>query len=482
MKSEIWKKAVLIGVTILLLTAAILIAILQLDLAGTRRDLDRFSKMEYNGAFFSMYDISCYSEEDFITYRGVVTVKAEQTVGSWNRLSKYLDNIFSSQNTVTNVFLGLDPAVLWEKSQNKEEKWARNLNKHMTSYIADRQEVSFDILLPTYQLSHWTKLSAAQMEEKLKGYSKLIESLYGYPNVKIYFLGGEQGFIANPANYLSEGQTNEEISRKIFLYTFCDQKYQISPDNAPELFERLISLVEQEWESPAVYPDLSDLCIVFLGDSVLVSNAGGLSIPGVVKGLCGAQAYNCGESGLSASGDPSVFFNLNGVISHFLTQDISGEPNNNFWRGLTEYIEENHEGKKHCFILHVGLNDCFRGVPIENPTDAYDTGTYAGALRTATRTLREAYPEALILVMTPTYSVYETERNIEGGGVLKDYVDAAVRVAEEMGTYCMNNYQDSGINAENQAYFLVDGIHPNETGSFCLGRQIVEYLSRVLSR
>ena len=266
MKSEIRKKVVLIGCVLLLLAAAIFYAILYLDLAGIRRDLDRFSKMEYKGAFFSMYDISSYSEEDFVTYRGVLTVKAEQTVASWSSLSKYLDSIFSSRNTVTNVFLGLDPAVLWEKSQYKEEKWTKNLDKYLMSHIAARQEVSFDILLPTYQLSIWTELSAAQMEEKLHAYSKLIEDLCVYPNVNIYFLGGEQWLIANPANYMTEGQTNEEVSHKIFLYTFCDQKYQILPGNAPVLFERLISQVEQEWEEPVVYPDLSDLCMVFFGD------------------------------------------------------------------------------------------------------------------------------------------------------------------------------------------------------------------------
>lgn len=481
MKSEMQKKVVLIGGIFLLLAAVILFAILQSDLVGIRRDLDRFSEMEYNGAFFSMFDISSYSEEDFVTYRGVLTVKAEQTVASWSSLSKYLDNIFSSRNTVTNVFLGLDPAILWEKSKHREEKWTKSLDQSLTSYIAARQEVVFDILLPTYQLSTWTELSAAQMEEKLHAYSKLIEDLCVYPNVNMYFPGGEQWLIANPANYLTEGQTNEEVSRKIFLYTFCDQEYRILPGNAPILFERLISQVEQEWEEPVVYPDLSDLCMVFFGDSMLIYNAGSMSISEVVRSLCGAQVYNCGEGGLAASGDPTVFFNLNGMINHFLTQDISGEPNNNFWRGLTDYIEENHEGKKHCFILNVGLNDCFLGVTIDNPADTYDTETYAGALRTAIRTLREVYPDALILVMTPTYSDYDMKKDIEGG-VLTDYVDAAVRVAEEMGTYCMNNYYDSGINAENQTYFLADGTHPNEMGSFCLGRQIVEYLGRVLSR
>lgn len=482
MRSHIRKKTVFTGVIFLFLAIVIVFIILYSNLIGIWKDLGRFSKMNYEGAFFSMYDISCYSEEDFVTYRGVLTVKAEQPVESWSILSRYLDRIFSSQNTVTNVFLGLDPAALWEKSQHKEEKWVKNLDQYLTSYITARQDVSFDILLPTYQLGVWTELSAAQVEENLNAYSKLIEGLSGYPNVTMYFLGGEQWLIANPANYMANGQTNVEVSRKILLYTFCDREYQILPSNSSILFEQVISQVEQEWTAPTIYPDLSKLCIVFFGDSILTCKEGSMSIPGVVEGLSGAQVYNCGEGGLPAAGNPTTFFNLNGVINHFMTQDISGEPNKNFGHGLTDYMEEDHEGKKLCFVLNVGLNDFFVGFPIENQADAYDTATYAGALRTGIRSLKEAYPDALILVMAPTYSIFTMNINSEVGGVLPDYVEAVVRVAEEMGVYCMNNYYDSGIDAESQAYYLADGTHPNETGCFYLGGQIVEYLGNVLSK
>lgn len=462
-------------------TLYILLMISYLNLAGSERDIECFSKMHYEGVFFSMYDISCYREEDFVTFRGVLTVKAQQPVKNWSSLSRYLDAVFSSENKVTNVFLGLDPAVLWKESYRSEEKWEKNMDQYLTSYIAAREDVKFDILLPAYQLSSWMKLGEKQLEETLYAYGKLVDRLCDYPNVAVFFLGGEQWLIANPDNYLAGGRTNEEVSRKILLFTFCDQEYRIVPVNSSILFERLVSQVEQEREAPTVYPDLSDLCVVFFGDSILTYKTGSMSIPGVVEGLSGAQVYNCGEGGLPASGNPADFYNLNGVIDHFMTQDISGEPNKNFWRGLTDYMEENHKGKKHCFILNVGLNDFFVGAPVESPKDAYDTETYAGALRTGIHSLQEAYPDALILVMAPTYVSSAMDINSEAGGTLEDYVDAAVRVAEEMGVYCMNNYHDSGIDAESQAYYLTDGIHPNETCCFHLGRQIIEYLGGILS-
>lgn len=121
---------------------------------------------------------------------------------------------------------------------------------------------------------------------------------------------------------------------------------------------------------------------------------------------------------------------------------------------------------------------------MENPEDSYDIGSYAGALRTGISTLKEAYPDAEILVLAPTYTAGfsgGTERNSEVGGILTDYVDATVRVAEVMGVHCINNYADSGINPDNQAQYLADGCHPNETGAFLLGNRIIEYMGRVVA-
>ena len=119
----------------------------------------------------------------------------------------------------------------------------------------------------------------------------------------------------------------------------------------------------------------------------------------------------------------------------------------------------------------------FCGYPVENPADAFDAGTYAGALRTGISTLQEAYPEAVIILLTPTYtSEFTGGTGVNGktGGILTDYVEAAISVAQDMGVICINNYTDSGINADTQRKYLSDGTHPNETGALLLGRRILE--------
>ena len=483
-KNRIRRRIIGIGAILLILLVSIFYSLFSAGTLQKRQDLNRLSSEDYQGVFFSMYDIGAYSEEDFVTYCGISVVKSDYHLQTWRDISKYLTEILSSSNSITNIYLGLDPMSLWESSNKDKEIWANNLERYLFPYFTARQDVEYEILLPIPSLQYWTKLDAAQLTERMEAYRELVEAMSSYSNVTTYFPGNEEWLIANPANYLENGQVNKDVSQKLFLYTFCDHHFQISLENVSETLEGLTSLIEQERQMPYTYPDLSNLCMVFFGDSVLVYNKGSMSLPGVIGGLSGAQVYNCGLGGMPASGNPAEFYNMNGMVNHFINQDIDGLAENDYLRGLMAYMDGDHQAKRHCFVLNFGLNDYFSGHPVENPEDNYDTGTYAGALRTGICALRENYPDALILVMTPTYTTLfsnGTEINSEVGSVLTEYVDAAVRVSEEMGVYCKNNYWDSGINAESQELYLADGAHPNEGGSLYLGRQIVEYIGSLAS-
>lgn len=448
------------------------------------KDIARISRESYNGAFLAMYDISNYSEEDFATFRGIPTLKANYSLESWRDLSKYMTEIFSSQNTITNVYLGLDPAVLWEKSGKNDVKWAKNLDKYLVPYVSARQDVFFEILLPSPSLQYWTGMKEEQMEEKLEAYYRLIEDMGVFSNVKIYFFGGEKWLIANPENYVDDTRTNIQVSRNIFLHAFCDQDNQIVAENASSIFSGLIDQVGRENKTPTVYPDLSDWCIVFFGDSIIAKYNESYSIPGVVSGLTGAETYNCCESGIPASENSLGVLSFNRMVTRFLEQDTAGlNDDSNYSLGLTEYTGTSHEGKKVCFVVEFGLNDYFIGFAVDNPEDKYDTGTYAGALRTGIRTLQDAYPEAEILLLAPTYTAQfsgGTEINSEKGGVLTDYVSMALNVSDEMGVYCLNNYVESGINADTYGQYLTDGLHPDESGSFLLGNGIIDFFGRTM--
>lgn len=433
----------------------------------------------YQSVFFSMYDIAAYSEEDFMTYRGISTLKADDKVQDWEDIGSYLSEILSSQKTLTNIYIGLDPAALWEDSHEDKDRLAEDLERYFAPYVTAHPDVSFEILLYAPSIRYWTDMTENQLEEHLEAYGQLATDLGAWENVMTFFIGGEQWLIMNPGNYLDGLQTNADVSRKILLHTFCDRNYLIGPGNAADVLDGLRELVKKEKESLAVYPDFSDLCIVFFGDSVMVYNEGSYSIPGVINGLTGAEVYNCGWGGISAASSLSQEVNFNSLVARFLQGNTEGLEENEFVQGLTGYLNRASQDKKLCFVVEYGLNDYFGGVETENPEAPYDTDTYAGALRTGIRTLQQAFPESEILLLTPTYTASfsgGSERMGDKGGRLTDYVDTAIRVAEEMNVYCLDNYADSGINEETFETYLADGLHPSEAGSFLLGERILEYI------
>ncbi len=449
------------------------------------RDIRRFAGKEYEGAFLGTYDLSDFKEEDFITYRGIPVFIADYTLKDWKDISDYLSRIFSSGSEVTHIYLGMDPEVLWVESGRAEERWTEDFEKYLMPYLRDRQDVAYEFLLPAPSLQYWVDIDPVVLQENLAAYSRFIADADPYANVTVYFMGGAQWLNANPGNYQNVFLPTPLILKKMFLYTFCDREFQIEESNAAEILSGLQRQIEQEKTSPVIYPDLSQWCMIFIGDSVVAYNVGSSSWPGVVEGLSGAQVYNCGQGGVAASQASGAQWSFVQMVTCFLEQDVSGLPEDcNFSNGLAKYVKEEHRGKKYCFVLNYGFNDYINGYMPDDPDDPYDIETYAGALRTGIRMLQERFPDAVILVTTPTYMMsFESEIEEQGkkANMLTDYVDAAVRVSEEMGVCILNNYEKSGITEENWNQYLADGVHPNESGAFLLAERIIDKMEEIIA-
>lgn len=137
-------------------------------------------------------------------------------------------------------------------------------------------------------------------------------------------------------------------------------------------------------------------------------------------------------------------------------------------------------------LIGHGINDYHRGMPIYNEKDAYDSYTFSGALRSALETLRKKYPEMRIVVVTPTYSwyVYYEKKDITcevndlGGGILEEYVNAQIQVAESIGVEVIDLYHDFYPHDEWSDWerYTTDGVHPNEEGRKLIAQKIYEYL------
>lgn len=142
---------------------------------------------------------------------------------------------------------------------------------------------------------------------------------------------------------------------------------------------------------------------------------------------------------------------------------------------------------KYLVIEH-GTNDYNSGVRLDNPDDPYDASTFGGGMRSAIERIEKAYPEISIILMTPTwcYITYgETQLYCDemdfGGGLLEEYVALELEIAEEYGVTILDNYHESGINANTADTYLIDGLHLNRNGQELIAERL-EILIRELEK
>lgn len=134
------------------------------------------------------------------------------------------------------------------------------------------------------------------------------------------------------------------------------------------------------------------------------------------------------------------------------------------------------------FIEH-GINDYSAGRPLDNPEDPYDTFTYGGALRYSIEKLKNAYPAMNIVLVTPLYCYFQDNGRITGDsetsdfgyGILENYVELELQIAEEYGLEVIDNFHDLGINRTNIDEYAEDGIHLNEKGRALLAKVLAEF-------
>lgn len=451
----------------------------QTDDGNMAEDLTRLSEEDYEAVLLSMHSPDKFREEDFVFFCGINTLVTSHAILDTEELSEYLDCILNSGRPVTNLYICLDPELLWTAVRQNSANWSATLQNHLYAYVEAHPAVSFEILLPYPYIDYWLELKEDKLDTLITLYHTITNELCAYSNVKVFFPGAEYWLIVNPGNYTETlFDANEVISQKIFLSSFCDGLYQVTPGNEDSYWITLRNLIAREKTTPTFYPDLSNWCLVFFGDSVLGNFPGSFSIPGYVAGLSNATVYNFavgGSSGSSSGADTQDFPN---IIDSFLTENTF--PSDSGVIFTPEGTEvENLSQKNLCFVINYGFNDYFSGAPIENPQDPYDITTFKGGLRTCIIKLRTAFPNAGFILVTPTHTGYFSngmEVNSTKGDILPAYIDATRDLCEELNLFFVDNYNNYVITDENLGEYLSDTCHPNERGRLLLATRLMYFI------
>lgn len=434
--------------------------------ARQRNDYKLISSTEFDTAFLSMYPLDNYHEEDYAHFRAMTLFKASYCIPKPSVLANYMKRIAKSGNKVTTVYLGIRPDLI-----SPEE---------LGAVIEPYPSTAFEIILAYPSAQYWQGLTQKEYERVLAAYDAFLSAGPEMANVHIYFYSSQEWLIANPANYEDLWQLNEALSLTVMLHSDWLHSYLVTADNKAKLTEELAALTLRLRTPFNVYPDLSDHCLVFFGDSVIGNYTDSASIPGVVAGLTGAAVYNCGYGGNSAALGEERTISLPGIVDAFFQGNLSVLPSDfQVYQGVSSYLDSPPEKDSAlCFVINYGLNDYFSGYPVASH-DPYDITTYCGAIRTAVASIRANAPDAQIILCSPTFSsLFQDGTELHGpmGGQLSEYADAVAALSKELETTLLDNYHDLGITHDNQGEYLEDQVHPNARCRYEIARRLTELI------
>ena len=224
--------------------------------------------------------------------------------------------------------------------------------------------------------------------------------------------------------------------------------------------------------------------VVVIGDSQFGNYTGKDGMAYMLSEKMHANVYNLSIGGKTASVDPEEKGN-NDVDSWEETCGVSmvkavcgdADPEEVFdgWDYQMNVFNSCDFSKTDFFVLEFGVNDFLADREMADSEDLDDYYTLYGALETMVLDLRYTYPDAQIMICTPTYAqfwesgtgAYIGDSYITSNdyGTLYNYVQTVSHVSgehEQVST--VNTYDNAGINIYTAPEDLLDGIHLTEDG------------------
>ena len=246
--------------------------------------------------------------------------------------------------------------------------------------------------------------------------------------------------------------------------------------------------------------------VVCLGDSILGNVRDNTSVTSVMEKELSFSVFNGCFGGTCASESNPTHrrtyyedsMNLASIVDAIVANDYNVQyydlPANNyklpyFYEAMRDFEKVDFDKAKIIFLEH-GVNDYSAGRPLDDKGDPFNIYTYGGALRYSITKLQEAFPDAKIVLVTPTYCYFVdwmgepagdcTTENF-GYGVLEDYVNLQISIADEFGLDYIDDYRNIGIDASNAKDYTIDGIHLNEDGRALLARTLAKFTKEALN-
>ena len=419
-----------------------------------------------NSLFVSVFDISRFSEQDFLDYLAEKVVICRDRYGSLSQIQESLQVVTTGYAELENIYLGLDPA----------ENWGENGLDHLWESLGAPQETEIVILLKAPSLSYLSEQDEVYLDQIDANLDAITAFAESKENVRVHYFSTSMWLVANDSNYVNRHIFNSDVTKRVFLLGLTDEGFQITRANYEACINYSRELVNNYINGAYDTEDLKDYTFVFLGDSIIGLWHESFSIPEVAGHFTNATVYNCALGGLSAGGEKRVLEVVEGLTTGTMKELLDKETLVTTVQKFYSDYEDRKKDKKLVFVINLGINDYFEGVSLE----AYEEG-----IRQSMNLLKETYPKARFLLLSPNYiSALEGGTAGMSGAELKleEYAETMKGLALEKKTYFIDVYHDFAVNKDTAQFYLVDDVHLNENGLFLFGKMVGDFFNEEFAR
>lgn len=407
----------------------------------------------------------------------------------YTHIRKFEKYLCGSLNTLerddypSRLLLGLDPYAIFLQSCSNEVTYRKNIE--FICDLADNNPYTLIyVYLPEDSAERWNSLSGKELSDARLAYIQMVRIFTEFPNIWVYYHSSDEWVLFSES--IRSGTANGAIREDVIDHYMVsdiadlDTTYMLNQANVNEVINDVITLSEKYDETRLSYADLSEKKVVFLGDSVIGNYRNETSIPAFFADMTGAETYNLGIGGISGTGinDPSTTL---GTAFAFITGNTSLDEFDKKCRGMASYNSfrlvgndiRGTDGSGYIFVIEYGLNDYFSGLPVNEFSDS---------MTDAVRYIKNAYPEARILMLSPGYvGAFNngTTINSDEGSVLSEYRTAVEEIANSCHCDLLSLTDDFGFTQDEiYSYLLADAVHYSEIGRYRIAQVMARYYKK----
>jgi len=426
-----------------------------------------------------MYD-SGVSDRLFTEFFDTDSYMAPKCISSVRMFADYLEDLDEAfgDNYPPYILLGIDPYAAFKQSCSNKETYLKNL-EFIRDFCDAHPYCMFLVQYPDDDASFWNSLSGKELEDARLAYITPVREFYDLINVRFIYHSVEEWVLYPQCLRSGSGKKHlsTDVADELLASDIMSLDCTLRVDTVNDVMDDVIEKSSKYEEVFSSYADLSDKKVVFFGDSIFGNYREETAISTFFAEMTGAKVYNLGQGGLSAHQVCSASDPMAVAFDYFTGKTDIGR----FDAEVSDFVSypsyrlaasdlAGTEGKDCIIFVELGLNDYLGYVPVPE---------YEKSMEYILDTLKNAYPKAQIVTLVPGYvGKYDFGYYImgEGGSVLPEYRDAALRVSENAGVSYISLTEIPGFEQENwEDYILLDGIHYNEIGRYRIAGYLAQY-------